>query len=381
MTAHALPLGLSADPGGVPIYSNGLLTGGIGVEADGLYSVDAAVNDNDQAPEESIAVGATWGYEAPVAIRADQILIDGMRLAYANVEHTPEQSASLAGGTMLVNPQAAPASRYQATTIDGIPAKVDPRFVPPTAGSGLTAADVTRILTQAMQQASRTRAAIRLPVGQPTEVNVSVVDASGAILAVASTQDAPNFGFDVSAQKARTAAFFSRPDAGAQLRAVGRGAFVDAAAADGIMLDGAIAFSSRAIGFLSRPYLPDGVDNAAPGPFSQPANVFSPFNTGLQTALVRSAFLAGVSGAAPSGCTTVPGLRNGMQIEAGGVPIYRDGVLVGAIGISGDGIEQDDFVAAAGSAGFEAPPTMTSDQVTVRGVRLPYLSFRDQTGP
>jgi uncharacterized protein GlcG (DUF336 family) len=50
-------------------------------------------------------------------------------------------------------------------------------------------------------------------------------------------------------------------------------------------------------------------------------------------------------------------------------------MLVGGLGISGDGVDQDDFVAAGGSAGFEAPAAIRADQVVVKGVRLPYLKF------
>src|SRR3954452_19512421 len=35
-----LPLGLAGDPGGLPLYKNGVAVGGIGVEGDGLYTVD-----------------------------------------------------------------------------------------------------------------------------------------------------------------------------------------------------------------------------------------------------------------------------------------------------------------------------------------------------
>jgi hypothetical protein len=50
-------------------------------------------------------------------------------------------------------------------------------------------------------------------------------------------------------------------------------------------------------------------------------------------------------------------------------------VLVGAIGISGDGVDQDDLIGAAGANGFSPPASIRSDQVFVRGVRLPFLKF------
>jgi hypothetical protein len=59
----------------------------------------------------------------------------------------------------------------------------------------------------------------------------------------------------------------------------------------------------------------------------------------------------------------------------GSVPLYRNGVLVGGLGVSGDGVDQDDFVAGGGSAGFEAPAAIRADQIVVQGVRLPYLKF------
>jgi hypothetical protein len=43
--------------------------------------------------------------------------------------------------------------------------------------------------------------------------------------------------------------------------------------------------------------------------------------------------------------------------------------------VSGDGVEQDDFVTAGGAQGFEAPPGIRADQVLIRGVRLPYWLF------
>jgi hypothetical protein len=99
---------------------------------------------------------------------------------------------------------------------------------------------------------------------------VTVVDQHGLVLGYFSTPDAPFFGFDVSAQKARTAAFFSSSRAGQELRAAGFADFVDAAHNDGLALDGSVAFSDRGLGFLHRPFFPDGIDGNAPWPFLNP---------------------------------------------------------------------------------------------------------------
>src|SRR5947207_1757284 len=76
-----LPLGLSGDPGSAPIYKNGEAVGGVGIEGDGVYTVDRDPSDLDQPFEEVIAVSATRGFEAPSLVRGDNILVDGIRLA------------------------------------------------------------------------------------------------------------------------------------------------------------------------------------------------------------------------------------------------------------------------------------------------------------
>jgi uncharacterized protein GlcG (DUF336 family) len=182
------------------------------------------------------------------------------------------------------------------------------------------------------------------------------------------------FGFDVAVQKARTAAFFSSANAGNALRAAGFGSYVDRAQADGLRFDGSFAFTDRATGFLHRPFFPDGINDTAAGPFSTALSDWSPFNVGLQLDLIKTNFLASVVGPAVP-CTSIPSLPNGIQIFPGSVPLYKSGVLVGAIGVSGDGVDQDDLIAAAGANGLSAPATIRSDQIFVRGVRLPFLKF------
>jgi hypothetical protein len=59
----------------------------------------------------------------------------------------------------------------------------------------------------------------------------------------------------------------------------------------------------------------------------------------------------------------------------GAVGLFKNGTLVGGLGISGDGVDQDDYVTSGGSAGFEAPTAIRADQIVINGVRLPYFKF------
>jgi len=396
-----LPFGLSADPGGLPIYKDGVAVGGLGVEFDGFYSlVYNPERRGDQFPEEVIAMAGLKGYRVAKALQIDNVLIDGMRLDYSTVLGTGDGPpaapyATLPGtaGTELFAPRGQLTSGFRPLTLAGIPGRVTQGFFPfkDSQVSSLTAADVTRILGQAAKGAYGLRAAIRLPVSQPTEVNITVVDTAGNVLGLFSTQDAPQFGFDVCVQKARTAVFFSLPNTGALLRSVDANVpqvpgliglsvakYADQAAAFGVPLNGQNAFTSRAMGALARPFFPDGINGAPNGPFSKDIRFWSPFNDGLQIALVKPALAVILTGGTVPNCSPLPNtplLANGFQIFAGSAALYKNGVLVGAVGVSGDGIDQDDFVASSGAFGYDAPAAVRSDQLLIRNVRLPYVKY------
>lgn len=374
----ALPLGLSGDPGGLPLYKNGQPVGAIGIESDGIETV--VFDPSEPAtPEELTALAGTRGYEAPPEIRGDQILANGIRLPFVPAAVPAPVTGPLPGGDFVFPAVDGSPSIFVPVTIAGLPATVDPRFYPfvgSAAPGGLSASEVERIIGQALAQAYITRAAIRRPLGSFAQVNVTVVDASGNVLGIARTPDAPVFGFDVSAQKARTTAFFSGA-AASTLTAAGFGEYVDNAAGDGFLLNGSVAFTDRATGFLSRPFYPDGINGTAAGPFSRPFVEWSPFNDGLQIDLLRAALAGIVAGTHPLAppCTAVPAIANGIQIFPGSVPLYKNGVLVGGVGVSGDGVDQDDIISTMGSTGFDAPSAIRSDRVFVRGVRLPWVKF------
>ena len=147
----------------------------------------------------------------------------------------------------------------------------------------------------------------------------------------------------MAAQKARTAVFFSNDTR---------------------------AFSSRTVGFLAQQFYPPGIANTAPGPFYRlqeqysllPAKVVNPLN-GVRLTQTNSL-------KDPN-----PYLPNGITIFPGGFPLYRNGVMIGAIGVSGDGIDQDDIIAAAGTVGFDAPAAIRADRQQYQGARLPYAKF------
>ncbi|MGH8136134.1 MAG: heme-binding protein, partial [Steroidobacteraceae bacterium] len=168
------------------------------------------------------------------------------------------------------------------------------------------------------------------------------------------------------------------------------------------LADGSIAFSTRGVGNLARPYYPDGVDSAPHGPFSKPAGEWTPFSTGLQLDIVYNAliqhvaYVSGLAADVPANCTgvtgfnsgfgvagSVPAIANGLQIFPGGVPIFRSGQLVGGIGVSGDGVDQDDMVAFLGlhQAGVtlgggigNAPQALRTDTLVPSGTRLRYVN-------
>ena len=428
------PLGLSADPGGFPLYKNGVVVGGIGFMGDGVYGFDPEIQDIDADGDEAVALAAVQGFAAPDDIQANRITVDGTSLRYsdataANLQTNPANApafGTLAGALTPVNGYYAGAIVLAGTAYgseaSGIRAATALEFANPDAfvltnGSGanrypivagtspagaqLTAAEVRAILEEAFKIMSAARAQIRRPLDSRAQVSISVVDTNGSVLGLVRSPDAPIFGTDVSLQKARTAMFFSAAFAGPDLSAntsLEVPSFVPRARTffnDPAALTGQTAFSDRGHGNISRPYFPDGELGRPPGPFSRPIAEFNPFSTGLQSALILNNILAHVNfiltgvGDTPQQCTQNPvpsRLANGIQIFPGSVPIYRGNTLVGGIGVSGDGIDQDDMISFLGlhNGGLRlgtvnnAPAAIRSDQIVVAvsgssGVRLRWV--------
>ena len=425
------PLGLAADPGGLPLYKNNRLVGGVGVIADGVYGLDPDITDIDQDADELIAVAGTIGYAAPDDIRANRITADGRTFRYVDSESLQSSAAqapafaTLAGAVVTVGGYfdgtlrqgvsfGNAASGYRADTgpfaAQGAFILVDSsnqnRYAVRDGTDGqLKANEVTTIIQEALKIANRARAQIRRPLGSAVQVTISVVDTQGEVLGLARTPDGPVFGTDVSLQKARSALLFSLSSAAAEISALPSANYLGAGGnpvapyrtfagymattrqffGDQTMFANGIAFSNRAVGNLARPFFPDGISGTEPGPFSTPYSNWSPFHLGLQLDLNYNAIIASATGSAAVGCTGLARAKNGIQIFPGAFPIYRNAQLIGAIGISGDGIDQDDMVSFLGLANAgkiigngigNAPKSMRADTLAPRGegTRLRYVN-------
>ncbi len=366
---------LNDSPGGVPLYKDGKLVGGIGVTGDGSptdlapaaaiftgfkqkYSTTGFKFGRDT--DEEVALAGQTHFRPPSEILATEVVINGIRVPYVepregdiedvrDVDSLGTIGRAVDGYPIQASPEDFP---YQIDTLGGVEGEVrapiisDPLLSDPARGKiggalRLNAEEVRGILSEAAARADSTRAGIRMPLGTSAKVFIVVVNnpnkagEAPQVLGTFRTGEATLFSWDVAAQKARTAVFFSNRQ---------------------------LAQSSRTVGFLAQRFYPPGLDGRPCGPYF-----------GFQEAVsLRQA--KGGTAASPK-FPGNPNLPNGMTIFPGGFPLYRNGQLVGAVGVSGDGVDQDDIISASGCKGFLPNDKITADNYTYRGARLPYVKF------
>jgi uncharacterized protein GlcG (DUF336 family) len=312
----------AVNAGGIPIYRAGNLLGGIGV---------VGIAGDPQLAEFAAVNGVFGGGFAPVPAfplpEPGNVFIDGIRLPFLG----PDQKLTPTG---LVQPKGTspgtPAGTYSLppAVISGC---ADNGYLAgPTAGT-LTAAQVDAIVQRAIAAAKKTRGIIRLPLSSYARMVIAVSDVNGDILALYRMPDATVFSIDVAVAKARN---------------------VVALATSGLPgVPAGTAVTNRTIGFGAQPLYPPGIDDSNAGPF------FSIFLGDLATACQQG---------------------NGIVFFPGATPLYSGGKLVGGLGVSGDGVEQDDYVTVLAAGEFLPPENIWADRVKVDGVRLPMFKFPRQ---
>jgi uncharacterized protein GlcG (DUF336 family) len=369
----------TVNPGGTPLYRNGRLLGGVGVAGVSAERAEFAAVSAAAGSGAGITAVPTFPSELP---SPGAVFIDGIRLPFfrgcltvqcVRDAVTNQRPAGSAPGTE------SPAD-YLVRPRDGQSAPELYLFGPRSSShaGGLSASDVTRIIEQAVSTANAARAVIRLPSGQTTRMVMAVSDQDGEYLAVYRMPDAPMFSVDVAMTKARNAYYFSTREGYEVLRR-----FVTGSAADRYSWEPeppagkGWAITNRTLSYGGQPLFPPGIDlekPATPGPW------FDLFTYDTRNPCTE--------GPGPSrGANRAFANQSGIVWFPGSAPLYRNGELVGGLGVSGDGVEQDDFVSAGAVAGFEPPAELRVDRSSIRTgagdlVRLPYFKFpRNPTQP
>jgi len=328
----------AVNPGGVPIFKNGQEVGGIGVALADLNLAEYVAFAAAGMIAASGPNPATDGVGFPAFPSPGIVTINGITLPFVN-QTTPPIGVTPGTFNMAfftMGPVASP----------GVPPEGD--LIPETNGplGGLTAADVAQLINNAVATANQTRAQIRLPIGERAKMMIAVSDLDGTLIGLFRMRDATIFSIDVAATKARNVIYFS-------------GSTRQSADLNDVPIGTAV--TNRTIGFGAQPFFPSGIDGTPPGPF---------FN--LYTMDVAHACTQGFQ--VPSAAWPMAN-QSGIVFFPGSEPLYKNGVLAGGLGVSGDGVDQDDFVTAGGAAGFEPAASIRADQIVINGVRLPYLKF------
>jgi uncharacterized protein GlcG (DUF336 family) len=197
-------------------------------------------------------------------------------------------------------------------------------------------------------------------------MTIAITDTKGTILALYRMTDGTLFSADIAINKARNTLYFSDP-----ISVDATGPRAGHHPLYGIVPAGT-AITCRTLGFLSQPHFPPTIDSSPTiGPL---------YDLVMQNALPSS--YNGLGFAPPSVN------QAGVIFFPGSAPLYRNGALIGAIGVSGDGVEQDDLVTFKGIQGaeqalgfdLEPPPAIRCDAYTFQGVSLPYMKFPQNPG-
>ena len=312
----------AVNPGGVPLYKQGVMVGGVGVAG--------VPPDVAEFAAFSGSVNAGFG---PSPAAPGVVIINGIALPFVDQKTRPAgYGAGSADGKYVRGPISSPNAPPEGYLVA---ARAGPL-------GGLSEDEVASIIANAVAEANLTRAVIRLPIGARARMAMAVADLDGSIIALYRMPDATVFSNDVAVGKARNVIFFSGTNRTANdLPGVPMGT----------------AVTNRTIGFGGQPIYPPGIDGTSPGPFFQlyQYDTLHPCTQGSDK--------------------TNPQYQNGIVFFPGALPLYKNGVLVGGLGVSGDGVDQDDFVTYGGAAGFYAPTNIQADQIIDQGVRLPYQKF------
>jgi len=400
--------GIATLPGGIPLYKNGVEVGGIGVFFPGTTGYATEENSklntpllyNPRKPDLSevaeymafVAAGGSKVAGVPMngPINGAPALPD-FTLPFGRIDLAGITLDIFGGGGLegLKNLLGFGRTLGSGNPNDGTNMPVDSLghtllngqavpygwLVTPHSGTGISAADVQAIVARGIAEANQVRSQIRLPFNSTAKMVFAVSDLNGNILGLYRMPDATTFSIGVAVAKARNVAYYNNASA---LQPVDKVAGVAAGT----------AFTSRTFRYLAFPHFPEGIDVYPSGPFSilNDGGV-TRYGTNKGAPLPASAYQSaqGYNDFNPQSNFHDPfnkANQNGVVFFPGSAPLYKstasDSVrqLVGGLGVSGDGVLQDDDVTSEAALSYGPPSTVKrADMVKVRGVRLPYFKY------
>ena len=403
--------GIATVPGGVPIYKNGQVVGGIGVFFPGKTGFASEENPGDGGslndptkPDRSLeaeymafaaiggAAASGFTFPGPIA-NAPALAAEFQTVPFARIDlvgvtlevfgpggsEGPSnlfqigQSLGLGAVSGALLPVGTDGGGAQVFFNTGQPVP-EGMLVVPHDGVGVTAAEATQMILNGLNQTFQTRAAIR-SIGNRASFVIAVADLEGNVIGLYREPDATVFSIDVAVSKARNVAYYANP---LELQPIDQVPGIPAGT----------AFTARTFRYLAEPRFPEGIDGNPPGPFSiyvdGNVNPFTARSIGdplpaidFDSVLGYDAFFPQTNFRDPTNILN----QSGVVFFPGSAPIYRQGfggtgLLIGGLGVSGDGVDQDDVVTFFAASGFDVPSQiLRADQVFVGDTRLPYQKF------
>ena len=408
---NAQARGLATLPGGIPIYKNGQMVGGIGVFYPGKTGLATEENSvlsniyNPALPDRSYeseyvgfaALGGAGGFEigdlagiAPTPnIQASPIPLALARIDLVGITLDLFGPGGTQGPTNLVNfgktlgvgnPNSGtnyPVTPNPAITLLNGTTVPEGWLVIPHDGVGISGDQVNQIIQNGIAQEARTRSALRVganptgraPSSTPEKMVFAVCDLEGNVVGLYRTPDSTVFSLDVAVAKARNLAYYNNP---AELQPIDQAPGVPAG----------VAFTSRTFRYLSLPRFPEGIDGAPAGPFSILNDGGTSAITGGQVGprLANTDFVSvqGYSAFHPAANFRDPSNianQNGVVFFPGASAVYAGQTLLGGLGVSGDGVDQDDVTTSQAILGYDPLESIRADNFRVFGIRIPYRKF------
>jgi uncharacterized protein GlcG (DUF336 family) len=289
--------GIGTLPGGIPLFKNGHLVGGIGVFFPGTTGFATEENSDlndagffnplkpDKALEAEFVAFVAAGGSSGAGVSFNTPTINAKRglptfpkgddfdLPFGRIDLVGI-TLDIFGGHGLQGPKNLVDSGVDlgmGNPNSGVNQPVDPMgdtllpgtlvpqgwlVIPHDAPDGsLTAADVTAMVQRGVAEANQVRAAIRLPLNSTAKMVFAVSDKQGNILGLYRMPDATYFSIDVAVAKARNVAYYADST---QLQTIDQVS----------NLPKGVAMTSRTFRYLAEPRFPEGIDGNKAGPFS-----------------------------------------------------------------------------------------------------------------